>query len=335
MKIQIDYNCNILYSSPYIEYLRKNYRVTFSKHPFDSICPKDHLLLFTVKDKDSTYNLAIDFSDSPPINENAYSWCHLYGKINYNILKSKYTDTGKLVKIAPSFGVKLWGKYKSALHIGINYLRFRPGEGIKPLLANYITQKNRLPLASYNPGLSDRRYIFFLSTLWNSENHCWEETEANHFRANFIKACNKIGDIEFEGGFAPNSNAGIYSNLMAKRRISIVDYIDKISRSSCVFNTPAVFGCHGWKLGEYLAMGKAIISTPIINDLPVPLEHGINIHIVSGEEEEIKDAIGKICSDDLYRNKLESGAYQYWLNYGHPMNAIRALFNPLGIINAC
>jgi hypothetical protein len=27
-------------------------------------------------------------------------------------------------------------------------------------------------------------------------------------------------------------------------------------------------------------MGKAIISTELSNDLPVPLEHGVNIHFV-------------------------------------------------------
>ena len=38
------------------------------------------------------------------------------------------------------------------------------------------------------------------------------------------------------------------------------EWISKTKQSAIVFNTPAFWSCHGWKLGEYLAMGKCIIS---------------------------------------------------------------------------
>jgi glycosyltransferase involved in cell wall biosynthesis len=83
--------------------------------------------------------------------------------------------------------------------------------------------------------------------------------------------------------------------------------------------------CHGWKLGEYLALGKAIISTPISNDLPLSLVHGENIHIVENNFEEIRKAIILIIKDDEYRHKLEKGAHLYWEKYGTPSKSLELL----------
>lgn len=104
------------------------------------------------------------------------------------------------------------------------------------------------------------------------------------------------------------------------------DYIKKTLESVVVFNTPSVCSCHGWKLGEYLCMGKAIISTPLTRELPFPLEHGENIHFVSSTEE-LYDAIVKINTDEAYRNKLEKGAKHYYMQWLAPEKVIERLFS--------
>ena len=91
-----------------------------------------------------------------------------------------------------------------------------------------------------------------------------------------------------------------------------------------VFNTPAVHNCHGWKLGEYLAMGKAIISTPLSNELPAQMEHGKNIYLIS-ESEDFKSALLKLLSDSEYRNTLEEGAKAYYLKYASPEAVINLM----------
>lgn len=332
MKVSVDYNCNILYASQYLEILRSMFKLSFNKSPFDSIPQKKNLFLFSVNDRNRLFKFVIDFADSSAINDKAYEWSDVYGKINYNLLSGNYPDTQKIVKISPSFGVKIWEKYTSVYHAFHNYIKFFPGINFKSLLSNYVIQKNRLNLSEYTRHGSDKNYIFFASTIWNKENHCYDESETNNFRADFIRSCKSIDSINFEGGFAPNKENGSYSDLIMLSRISIHEYIEKTKRSACVFNTPAVFSCHGWKLGEYLALGKAIISTPLKNELPIPLEHGVNVHFVSGKRNEIIEAIRKICSDDTYRIHLEAGAYNYWLHYGHPQNAINEIFKKVDLI---
>ena len=108
--------------------------------------------------------------------------------------------------------------------------------------------------------------------------------------------------------------------------MSISEYIEKTKQSVFVFNTPAFWNCHGWKLGEYLAMGKAIVSTPLSNDLPYPLEHGVNIHFLKDDsEEEMQNAINQIIENQAYRKKLEAGAKKYWDTYGTPEKSLELL----------
>jgi glycosyltransferase involved in cell wall biosynthesis len=79
-----------------------------------------------------------------------------------------------------------------------------------------------------------------------------------------------------------------------------------------VFNCPAVHGCLGWKLGEYLALGKAIISIPLERALPEPLEHGEHIHYVDDNTEAMSEAVRTIDRDADYRHHLESGARSWY-----------------------
>ena len=93
---------------------------------------------------------------------------------------------------------------------------------------------------------------------------------------NFLKACKKA-DLEIEGGlFYVKSNSVLkempdypkykeeYKDFIYENRLSMDEYIKKTKESVLVFNTPSVCECHGWKLAEYLCMGKAIISTLLL-----------------------------------------------------------------------
>lgn len=110
--------------------------------------------------------------------------------------------------------------------------------------------------------------------------------------------------------------------MIFSKRYTIKSYIKKTKLSEIVFNTPAVLNCHGWKLGEYLAMNKAIISTPLLNELPENLVHGENIHIISNVKE-LEFAINLLLKDKDYRKLLEAGAKKYYLKYVSPQSVIK------------
>ena len=133
--------------------------------------------------------------------------------------------------------------------------------------------------------------------------------------------------MSFEGGFAPRSMNDIpgFEKQTVQCRYAFDEYLHKIKKSALVFNTPAVAGCHGWKLGEFLALGKAIISTPLSRQLPIELRHGEHLHIVDGSQEAVQQAVELLCRDHDYRCHLEQNARNYFNKYLHPRCVIERL----------
>ena len=60
-------------------------------------------------------------------------------------------------------------------------------------------------------------------------------------------------------------------------------------------------------------MGKAILSTPFINELPIPPTHGENIFYVRDySEQAIYEGVRTLMLDNELRTKLEQGATNYY-----------------------
>mgnify|MGYP000108403783 FL=1 len=138
--------------------------------------------------------------------------------------------------------------------------------------------------------------------------------------------------IQFEGGFVVHSlSAKIpdgWKPFCFHRRVKPDEYIQKTKKSFCVFNTPAVRECHGWKLPEFLAMGKAIISTPLLNDLSIALEHGKELLIVNNQKE-LEDAINLLLTDTETRLNMEKASRLYWNNIANPEAVIKSILQKI------
>ena len=267
------------------------------------------------------YRIIIDAFDSSRIYREQLKWCNTYGKVNYNDKDIDRNGKEKIVIIGPSFGIKIWSLPKTIKTAIINFIWSKNKIYFKRnFLANYWRQYNRRPLSEYYKVKSKSNYIFFLSSIWE------REKETNENRSNFIRAAKTIENINFEGGFAPRPDGKNFNyESLIYRRIKLQEYLMKIKMSVLVFNTPAVQNCHGWKLAEYLALGKAIISTEIINELPAELKHQLNIHYVSNKKSEIKKDLLLIISDEDYRISLEENARKYFEENLSPKRVIEKL----------
>ena len=153
----------------------------------------------------------------------------------------------------------------------------------------------------------------------------------NDFRANFILACKKLGSIAFEGGFAPRARNDIpgFEQMTMEKRVGTMEYVQKSKKSFAVFNTPAVAQCHGWKLGEFLAMGKAIISTPLSRALPEPLVDGRHLMVTDGSQLEIGMALSRLHTDADVRQNLERAARDYYERLLAPDAVINSILDKL------
>lgn len=339
-KVFIDPSIRIKYSSFYIKGLYDAFgkeNVDFSRKYFKKLNRKleshsyDHYMAFVVINKGKLKKYIIDFRDKRTITEQAYDWCDKYAKINFSESLTDECFHEKMISIPPGFGIKIWGKYEMLFNCISNFLKckFSPLVPLKNHILDYYLQYRRSPIEKYTADVTDNEnetYVFMIATLWPHQN-CMEGT--NLLRKKFVETCKSM-NLNFEGGFFSSFDHPQYEdfkNLIFTERYPTYKYVEKTKRSSFVFNTPSVHECHGWKLGEYLAMGKAIISSPLSNNLPEGMVHGENIHYFSNLNE-LKDGISLLISDKAYRKKLESGAKNYYSKYGSPEAVIRNLTEP-------
>lgn len=340
-KIFIEPAVNILYSSYYILGLYEVFgqkNVKFSGKHFKDLDKNedkkecDSYLPIIIKENGKEYKIIIDFGDNYPIRKYGYQWCDIYAKINYFPEKTEHFYKEKIYAIPPGFGIKIWNIFQCMKYSFVNLIKskFQPHYTIKKHFRSYFSQIKALPLNKFlhhDKEFVKTNYVFFISSLWSHEN-CL--TGTNLYRKNFVENCKKQR-LDFEGGFLvtekDHPQLDSFKGLTFNERIPLFEFVDKTKDSVFVFNTPSVFNCHGWKLGQYFAMNKAIISTPLQNAISENLQHGQNIHFVNSDAE-LKEAIESIKNEN-YRQKLEQGSREFYNKYTSPSAVIENIFKEL------
>lgn len=342
-KVYIDPSSNIIYSSYYIKGLYEVFgkeHVKFAPLYFEDLDKRnepysyDAYMAFVIIDEMGTRKVIIDFGDDSPIRKNAFEWCDLYAKINIDPLKLDDSYQEKILSITPGFGIKIWNVSEVLYHSVNNLiqLKFSPQIPMMRYFKSYLSQVKQLKIEDFHPQTASsgkkELNVFFVSSLWPHPN-CL--TGTNLYRKMFIESCMKNG-VNFEGGFwvtdRNHPQFDEFRNFTFSERYPLKQYVAETKESAIVFNTPAVHNCHGWKLGQFLAMNKAMISTAFQNILPELLEHGKNIHFVNNENE-MEAAITQILTDEAYRNKLEEGVKAYYLKYATPAAVIHSIIQKL------
>ena len=275
--------------------------------------------------------LFIDYCDYDYIFDDRYAWCDVYAKVNCT--KEQLDKYDKLMAIGPSFGIQIASKFKT-LWLGINnYLKCK--QKMQITFSRYIgdyaysfVRRRRLAKYEQLSEVVDKKYVFHVSTLWNKR---LADKSTNVQRGAFLRVCKQLGLI-VDGGLLFNANSGgemndydkykeKYGDFLLYHRVSPNNYICKTKRSLCVFNTPSVGNCHGWKLAEYLCMGKAILSVPLTRELPCP----INCLYIVHSPKEISDAVDVLGKDDAMRKDLEQQARTYYETYLSPIAVIKRI----------
>lgn len=327
MKVFVDPACNINYGSFYIKGLwdvfgRNN--VMFNSKYFKNLyyTSQTHCMAFVVNET----RYVIDWADSNAVfYDNFLQWADIYGKVNYNKDCIEYGWRDKVKPVSPNFGIGCFGKdkWEATMLCLKNYLKCfsRIQHGLQSYLSPYLWlyKRSRIILNRSDSTVGSKT-IFMVSRYWNGENL------ANNARISFIRACHRLqseGVINFIGGMVPDmENSDCPSDVIIRNEIPMQEYVRLLERSLLVFNTPAVHVCHGWKLPEYMAHGKIILSTPFVNELPVGMIHGKNIFFSNADELSLYEAIKTIVNNRQLQATLEEGSRRYWDEYASPKACI-------------
>ncbi len=328
MKVFVDPACNINYGSFYIKGLwdvfgRDN--VIFESKYFKDLCytSQTHCMAFVVNE----IRYVIDWADSNVVfYDDFLQWADVYGKVNYkpDYVESRWRD--KVRPVSPNFGIGCFGrdKWEATMLCVKNYLKCfsRVKQGFKSYLSPYLWLYKRSGIL-LNPSGSNvgSKMIFMVSRYWGGE------TMANDARIAFIRACRRLqneGVIDFIGGMVPDrEDNDCPSDVLMRDEIPMYEYVRLLERSLLVFNTPAVHMCHGWKLPEYMAHGKIILSTPFVNELPARMIHGENVFFSDADELSLYEAIKTIVSNEQLQAALENGSRRYWDENASPEACIK------------
>jgi hypothetical protein len=297
--------------------------IPLSRTGFPAAYSDNKPLAFILRRGAAERNIYIAADDMPELDPAALAWADVYGKVNLDrgLVPAGHADT--VVPIGPSHALRLWSLPRSAaMAWRTERAGGRLGGRREHYRRFYLQASRRREHGAYEPGRSEDAFIFYNGWLWA------KHPEANAPRAEFMRACKDLApDVRFEGGFIPRRRDDVpqFADVVADRRYTLDEYLERVKRSAVVFNNPAAHHCLGWKLAEFLRLGKAIVTLPLSRAMPAPVVHGEHVHIVDGSFETIQDAVRTITTDSAYRHHLEEGARTYFLEHLTPARVLDRL----------
>jgi hypothetical protein len=331
--VRVDPRFNIPYYSLYLDGLVRLFgrgSLRFDRGGMPARTEFDDGFAFTLqrgragqKREHRVYVSANDFTRYDRI---ALEWCDRYGMVNLDPSEPVPGVREKVIPLGPSFGVQRWGPSLLGTYRDVAEIMSRSGYGPVAIARRLRAMRHyffeRVPEPELSPGTSRDGYVFYVAWPWK------KHAEVNPPRARFMRACKRTPGVEFEGGFVRrrrNDVPGIDDVTAERAYYPFRTWLERTQRSALVFNCPAVHGCLGWKLGEFLALGKAILSLPIQRSMPEALEHGRHAHIVEDNPEAIQEAVARVLRDAPYRRRLEQSAREYYLRHLAPESVVRRL----------
>ena len=342
--ITIDPRCKLNYASYYIYGIRKIFGesvVGYATLDYAVCSYNDYRKGFgmlVMYEDGREVKVFVDTNDQNSIYESFYDWCDVYAKINTSEVD---LSKSKILAIGPSFGVKLWDPFTTICKFVLNYIKVFKAKDkylvpVTTYLKDYIyTFWRRSDYEKYAGGgfVDDKNYIFAMSTLWYDNVSL---QTVNKYRGEFIRISQRLYPT-FEGGlfYIPNVERDFppyvrykeeFKDVLATERISMQAYIRGTRRSAVAFNTPSVCLCHGWKLAEYLAMGKAIISTPLSNVMPGEFVDGVHYRCC-GDVATIEDVMKELRADESKRESLKQNAKAYFEEYLSPCAVVKRILD--------
>jgi hypothetical protein len=200
------------------------------------------------------------------------------------------------------------------------------------LLTNY--SHNILDIRTFPQKVSDNGgKILFCTRLWNPDNHPdQDEKERRNLQNEFrIETC-RIVKKQFKNavvGLFPDK----FSSKMAPdiqldlKKTSKKEYFGLLRQSDIGIADDGLKDTPGWKIGEYLMFGKAVVSTPLNVCIDNFHEH-TNYEVLSTRNSfwEVPEKIDYLLTGNKYlevgKNNLE------WSNqYLHPKNYIQRIIS--------
>lgn len=143
----------------------------------------------------------------------------------------------------------------------------------------------------------------------------------NARRSELITAMRDAFGSRFVGGFVPNDYARQhFGDQLSTAPSSQSEYLELVHSCRICISTVGLHGSNPWKLVEYLAGSRAIVSEPLVFPVPEPLDTAVRTFSTAQECVAIVDGL-LTRPNDL--GELEREAAAYWSDNVRPDVLVR------------
>ena len=168
--------------------------------------------------------------------------------------------------------------------------------------------------------------ILFLSRVWDPNGvdvFSGEERDLrktiNENRIMCLDACKQEFGKRFTGGLWSDyfSERDYKSYTLPISQTNKATFIKRVKEHSICIATTGLYNSIGWKMGEYVAAARAIVTEPLNFEVPGPFEKNKN-YLEFTNKEELLESIERYLTDkDLLRQTMKNN-YHYYNNYLKP-----------------
>ena len=194
----------------------------------------------------------------------------------------------------------------------------------------YLVERiERLPIPDHS---ATTPRILLLTRLWDPNGNdiarspsqarealAQERHEINQYRIECLRVCRSAFGEAFVGGLAddPYSRRVAGDLIVPASLTSKRNYTDQMHRSTICVATRGLHGSTGWRLGEYIAASRAIVSEAIADQVPGNFAAGEN-YLPFRSADELVAGIQRLVTDpDLVRSMMWNN-YTYYRCYLRP-----------------
>ena len=178
--------------------------------------------------------------------------------------------------------------------------------------------------------------ILFATQAWDpygdhgqrySEDHVAERIEINNMRVECIRLLRQEFGSRFVGGLVPSAYSvkhypeDILPSDMSKK----ANFLQLVKQAGICVTTMGLHQSNGWKLGEYVAASKAIVSERLRYVVPGDFSHGRN-YLEFDDPQECVGRVAQLISDTPTREEMQVSNYHY---YHHHLRPDRLVLNTL------
>jgi hypothetical protein len=192
------------------------------------------------------------------------------------------------------------------------------------------SEVERLDNFEHGPNTKLEPRVLFMARLWDPKNieskvQADAVEQMNASRAVSITKLRKELADKFFGGVAHDEYSRKYfpealiadDSLSQKRK-----YLEKLKEFPICVATVGLNGSNGWKLAEYVAASKAIISEPLVYEVTGNFGPDRNYLEFTSPERLIEQAV-KLVEDAELRNSMMQNNREYYLQYVRPDALVR------------